>query len=134
MKDNIFVHNHILQNIKTLKKKVTIIKTWSRASNIIPTMVGYVFSIYNGRTHFRIFITKFMIGHKLGEFIYTRTFFGHKEKKKKKKIKKKLKQKSKLTSSIYKPKSKRKIMPKRKQYAEKRRKKRLAEKKKKKIK
>nr|YP_010428180.1 ribosomal protein S19 [Hydnora abyssinica]USN93595.1 ribosomal protein S19 [Hydnora abyssinica] len=130
MKNDIFVHNHILQSIKKIKRKETIIKTWSRASNIIPAMVGYVFSIYNGRTFFRLFITKFMIGHKIGEFIPTLTYKGHKEKKKKKKLKKKKPQKPKLTSAIYKPESQRKIMPKRKQYSEKKRKKRLEEKKK----
>nr|YP_009296929.1 ribosomal protein S19 [Bangiopsis subsimplex]AOM66272.1 ribosomal protein S19 [Bangiopsis subsimplex]ARO90366.1 30S ribosomal protein S19 [Bangiopsis subsimplex] len=54
-----------------------VIKTWSRASTIIPDMVGYTIAVYNGKQHFPIFISDQMVGHKLGEFVPTRTFRTH---------------------------------------------------------
>ncbi len=57
------------------EKKV--IKTWSRASTILPQMIGHTIAVYNGRKHVPIFITENMVGHKLGEFAPTRTFKGH---------------------------------------------------------
>jgi small subunit ribosomal protein S19 len=53
------------------------IKTWSRRSTIIPDFVGLTFSIHNGRTFIPVFVTENMVGHKLGEFAYTRTFRRH---------------------------------------------------------
>ncbi len=53
------------------------IKTWSRASTIIPEMVGLTFSVHNGKAFIPVYITDDMIGHKLGEFSPTRTFRGH---------------------------------------------------------
>ncbi len=55
----------------------TIIKTWSRASMIMPSMVGITFAVHDGRRHVPIFITENMVGHRLGEFALTRTFRGH---------------------------------------------------------
>ena len=59
------------------------IKTWSRASMILPEMVGLTIAIHNGRQHVPIFMTEEMVGHKLGEFSPTRTFRGHDADKKK---------------------------------------------------
>lgn len=53
------------------------LKTWSRRSTIFPNMVGLTISIHNGRQHIPIFITEEMVGHKLGEFVLTRTYRGH---------------------------------------------------------
>ena len=53
------------------------IKTWSRRSMIIPEMVGLTIAVHNGKDHMPIFITENMVGHKLGEFVLTRTFRGH---------------------------------------------------------
>ena len=53
------------------------IKTWSRRSMIIPSRVGLTISVHNGRQHVPVFINEDMVGHKLGEFAPTRTFFGH---------------------------------------------------------
>ena len=53
------------------------IKTWSRKSTIIPEFVGFSFLIYNGRKFIPLTISEDMVGHKLGEFVPTRTFFGH---------------------------------------------------------
>ena len=57
------------------RKKV--IKTWSRASMIIPDMVGETIAIHNGKTFVPVFVTENMVGHKLGEFSPTRSFKGH---------------------------------------------------------
>jgi len=54
-----------------------VIKTWSRASTIIPQMVGMTIGVHNGKTHVPIYITENMVGHKLGEFAPTRHFRGH---------------------------------------------------------
>jgi len=54
-----------------------IIRTWSRASTIMPQMVGLTIAVYDGRRHVPIFVTENMVGHRLGEFALTRTFRGH---------------------------------------------------------
>jgi small subunit ribosomal protein S19 len=54
-----------------------IIKTWSRDSMIIPDMVGLTFAVYNGKKFIPVYVTEYMVGHKLGEFSPTRTFTGH---------------------------------------------------------
>ncbi len=53
------------------------IKTWARASTIVPEFVGHTFLVHNGKQHLRVFVTEDMVGHKLGEFAPTRTFRGH---------------------------------------------------------
>lgn len=53
------------------------IKTWSRRSMISPEMVGLTFAVHNGKEFVPVFITENMVGHKLGEFAPTRTFYGH---------------------------------------------------------
>jgi len=55
----------------------TVIKTWSRSSTILPQMIGHTIAVHNGRRHVPIFITENMVGHKLAEFAFTRTFRGH---------------------------------------------------------
>jgi small subunit ribosomal protein S19 len=54
-----------------------VIQTWSRASTVIPIMIGHTIGVYNGRTHVPVFITDQMVGHKLGEFSPSRRFRGH---------------------------------------------------------
>lgn len=58
-------------------KKKGVIKTWSRASMIVPDMVGQTIAVHNGKTFVPVFITENMVGHKLGEFAPTRVFKGH---------------------------------------------------------
>lgn len=74
-----FVADHLLKKVDALNatndKKV--IKTWSRASTIIPSFVGHTIAVHDGRKHVPVFITEDMVGHKLGEFAPTRTFKGH---------------------------------------------------------
>ena len=54
-----------------------VIKTWSRRSTIVPEMVGITLAVHNGRKFVPVFVTENMVGHKLGEFSPTRTFYGH---------------------------------------------------------
>ena len=54
-----------------------VIKTWSRRSTVVPEMVGLTMAVHNGRKFIPVFVTEDMVGHKLGEFSPTRTFYGH---------------------------------------------------------
>ncbi len=54
-----------------------VIKTWSRRSTIVPEMVGITFAVHNGKKFIPVFVTEDMVGHKLGEFSPTRTFYSH---------------------------------------------------------
>ncbi len=54
-----------------------VIKTWSRRSTIFPSFVGHTIAVHDGRKHVPVYITEDMVGHKLGEFVATRTFHGH---------------------------------------------------------
>ena len=76
-----YIAYHLLQKINKLNKigKKEIIKTWSRSSTILPLMIGHTISVYNGQKHIPVFITDQLVGHKLGEFIPTRTFRSHKK-------------------------------------------------------
>ena len=65
-----------INNLNIRNAKETI-KTWSRSSTIIPDMVGHTIAVYNGKQHFPVFISDQMVGHKLGEFVPTRTFRSH---------------------------------------------------------
>lgn len=74
-----FVDDHlmkkVLKAVENNDRKV--IKTWSRRSMIIPEMVGLTFAVHNGRKFIPVFVTENMVGHKLGEFSPTRTYYGH---------------------------------------------------------
>ena len=59
------------------KNKKSVIKTWSRRSTITPEFVGHTFAVHNGNKFIPVYITEFMVGHKLGEFAPTRNFKGH---------------------------------------------------------
>jgi small subunit ribosomal protein S19 len=54
-----------------------VLKTWSRRSTIIPEMVGITLAVHNGKKFIPVFVTENMVGHKLGEFSPTRTYYGH---------------------------------------------------------
>ncbi len=58
-------------------KERKMLKTWSRASTIVPEMVGHTIAVHDGRKHVPVFISESMVGHKLGEFAPTRTYRGH---------------------------------------------------------
>lgn len=74
-----FVAYHLLNKVDKLNSdgKVGVVKTWSRASTIMPSMIGHTIAVYNGRNHVPILISEQLIGHKLGEFAPTRTFRSH---------------------------------------------------------
>jgi small subunit ribosomal protein S19 len=79
LKKGPFVASHLLKKIEKLNDlgEKRVILTWSRASTIVPIMIGHTIAVHNGREHIPIFITDQMVGHKLGEFALTRTFRGH---------------------------------------------------------
>jgi small subunit ribosomal protein S19 len=64
----------------------SVIKTWSRRSTIFPSFVGLTFAVHDGRKHVPVYVTEDMVGHKLGEFVQTRTFRGHVKDEKKSKV------------------------------------------------
>jgi small subunit ribosomal protein S19 len=77
-----YIAYHLLKKINKLNKegkKDETIKTWSRSSTILPIMIGHTISVYNGQKHVPVFITDPLVGHKLGEFVPTRTFRSHKK-------------------------------------------------------
>ena len=79
LKKGPFVAYHLLKKINTMNvnEKNNVITTWSRASTILPNMVGHTIAVYNGQKHVPIFISDQFVGHKLGEFVGTRTFKSH---------------------------------------------------------
>lgn len=66
-----------IANIGEGKAKKGVIKTWSRRSTITPDFVGATFAVHNGNKFIPVYVTEFMVGHKLGEFAPTRNFRGH---------------------------------------------------------
>ena len=74
-----FVAAHLVKKIdarnEANEKKV--VKTWSRASTILPNFVGHTIAVHDGRKHVPVYVTEDMVGNKLGEFAPTRTFKGH---------------------------------------------------------
>ena len=79
LKKSPFVAYHLLKKIDQMNKagKKDTITTWSRSSTILPRMIGFTIAVYNGRQHVPIFISDQLVGHKLGEFVSTRTFRSH---------------------------------------------------------
>ena len=74
-----FVEERLLKRIEAMNEsgEKEVLKTWSRASTIYPQMVGHTIAVHDGRKHVPVYISEEMIGHKLGEFVPTRTFKGH---------------------------------------------------------
>lgn len=79
IKKGYFIDDHLLKKVSALNEsgEKRVIKTWSRRSTIIPDMLGHTFAVHDGRKHVPVFVTENMIGHKLGEFVPTRTYRGH---------------------------------------------------------
>ncbi|PRR80492.1 30S ribosomal protein S19 [Clostridium liquoris] len=77
-----FVHEGLLKKINEMNKigEKKVIKTWSRSSTIFPQMIGHTIAVHDGRKHVPVYISEDMVGHKLGEFVLTRTFRGHADK------------------------------------------------------
>ncbi len=74
-----FIDGYLIKKAEAVKEsgRKEIIKTWSRRSTIIPQFVGVTFGVYNGKKFIPVYVTENMIGHKLGEFSGTRTYYGH---------------------------------------------------------
>jgi len=74
-----FVDDHLMKKILQAQENGSrkVIKTWSRRSDIIPEMVGLTFAVHNGQKFIPVYVSENMVGHKLGEFSPTRTYYGH---------------------------------------------------------
>jgi small subunit ribosomal protein S19 len=79
LKKGPFVADHLLKKVEKLNetREKRVVKTWSRASTIVPSMVGHTIGVHNGKAHVPVYVTENMVGHKLGEFAPTRSFKGH---------------------------------------------------------
>ena len=74
-----YVQEKLMKKVMTVQQLgiQTVIRTWSRASMIMPEMVGLTMGVHDGRRHIPVFVTENMVGHRLGEFAPTRTYRGH---------------------------------------------------------
>ena len=79
LKKGPFIARELLKKVVKTKesKSSKVIKTWSRRSTIIPEMVGITLAVHNGKKFIPVYVTENMVGHKLGEFSPTRTFYSH---------------------------------------------------------
>ena len=74
-----FIDEHLMHKVEAAQESGSrkVIKTWSRRSDIVPEMVGLTFAVHNGNKFIPVYVTENMVGHKLGEFSPTRTYYGH---------------------------------------------------------
>ena len=74
-----FIDEHLLKKVQIAQETGSrkVIKTWSRRSDITPDMVGLTFAVHNGKKFIPVYVSENMVGHKLGEFSPTRTYYGH---------------------------------------------------------
>jgi small subunit ribosomal protein S19 len=74
-----FIQESLLKKINEMNAKgeKKVVKSWSRSSTIFPQMIGHTIAVHDGRKHVPVYISEDMVGHKLGEFVLTRTFKGH---------------------------------------------------------
>jgi len=79
LKKGPFVDHHLFNKVEKLnqERKKEVIKTWSRRSMILPSMIGHTFEVHNGKKFVSVFVSENMVGHRLGEFSPTRVFKGH---------------------------------------------------------
>ena len=79
LKKGPFADESLLKKVEAMEASgdKQVIKTWSRRSTIFPIMVGHTIALYDGRKHVPVYVTEDMVGHKLGEFVSTRTYRGH---------------------------------------------------------
>ena len=85
LKKGPFIDEHLAKKVESVisSGEKSVIKTWSRRSTIFPNMVGLTIAVHDGRRHVPVYITEDMVGHKLGEFVATRTYRGHRNDEKK---------------------------------------------------
>ena len=74
-----FIQDALLKRVQGMnsRNEKRVVKTWSRASTVVPEMVGHTFAVHNGNKFIPVYVTENMVGHKLGEFSPTRLFRGH---------------------------------------------------------
>jgi len=74
-----YVEESLIEKIRRAQASgdKSVIKTWSRRSTVTPELIGFTFAVHNGKKFIPVFVTENMVGHKLGEFASTRTFFSH---------------------------------------------------------
>ena len=74
-----FIDTHVMSRIEDMNKRneKKVLRTWSRRSTVHPDMVGHTIAVHNGKKFIPVYISENMVGHKLGEFSFTRTFKGH---------------------------------------------------------
>ena len=79
LKKGPFVDESLMKKVEAMNAsgQKNVIKTWSRRSTIFPSFVGHTIAVHDGRKHVPVYITEDMVGHKLGEFVGTRTYKGH---------------------------------------------------------
>jgi small subunit ribosomal protein S19 len=78
IKKGMYVDERLLKKIEGKNPLQTpMVKTWNRACQIAPEMLGFVFGVYNGKTHIEVLVTEDMVGHRLGEFSPTKKFMKH---------------------------------------------------------
>ena len=79
MKKGPFIDGHLAVKIEGMNQRneKKVLRTWSRRSTIIPEMVGHTIAVHNGKKFIPVYVSENMVGHKLGEFSFTRNFKGH---------------------------------------------------------
>ena len=74
-----FIDTHLIAKVEDMntRNEKKVLRTWSRRSTIVPEMVGHTLAVHNGKKFIPVYVTENMVGHKLGEFSFTRSFKGH---------------------------------------------------------
>lgn len=88
LKKGPFADESLLKKVRAMNESGSkqVIKTWSRRSTVFPEMVGHTLALHDGRRHVPVYVTEDMVGHKLGEFVLTRTYKGHGKDEKKSRV------------------------------------------------
>ena len=88
LKKGPFIDASLMKKVEAMNAsgEKAVIKTWSRRSTIFPIMVGHTIAVHDGRKHGPVYVTEDMVGHKLGEFVATRTYRGHGKDEKKSRV------------------------------------------------
>ena len=79
VKKGAYINEKLLEKVRKAEESgsKSVIKTWSRRSTVTPELIGHTFAVHNGKKFIPVFVTENMVGHKIGEFAPTRTFFSH---------------------------------------------------------
>jgi small subunit ribosomal protein S19 len=79
VKKGAYIEEKLLEKVRKAEASgnKSVIKTWSRRSTVVPELIGQTFAVHNGKKFVPVFVTENMVGHKLGEFSPTRTFYSH---------------------------------------------------------